>query len=94
MIIRIVKMEFKPENVDQFISIFTAYKELIRNADGCTHLILLNDINTSTLFFTYSHWQSENDLNNYRKSVLFKTVWSKTKILFSDKPEAWSVEPK
>jgi heme-degrading monooxygenase HmoA len=59
---------------------------------GCNHLELLNDIKTSNIFFTYSYWDSENDLNNYRDSELFKEVWSKTKVLFNDKPEAWSVE--
>ena len=32
------------------------------------------------------------DLNNYRNSELFKDVWSKTKILFNKKPEAWSTK--
>ena len=43
-------------------------------------------------FFTYSYWDSENDLNNYRKSELFNEVWTFTKKLFNAKPEAWSVE--
>ena len=60
--------------------------------EGCTHLELLNDTNTSNIFFTYSHWQTENDLNKYRKSELFKNVWGKTKVLFAAKPEVWSVK--
>ena len=31
------------------------------------------------------------DLENYRNSALFKNVWAKTKVLFNDKPQAWSV---
>jgi len=93
MIIRIVKMTFEPDKVADFLKIFNASKHLIRNMEGCTHLELLNDVNTSNIFFTYSHWQTENDLNNYRTSELFKSVWSKTKILFIAKPEAWSVKP-
>ena len=34
----------------------------------------------------------KDDLNNYRNSELFKDVWSKTKILFNKKPEAWSTK--
>ena len=30
-------------------------------------------------------------LENYRNSELFDTVWSFTKKLFNNKPEAWSV---
>ena len=92
MIIRIVKMTFHPDEVINFLKIFNSSKEYIRNMEGCTHLELLNDINTSNVFFTYSHWLTENDLNNYRKSELFKSVWGKTKILFAAKAEAWSVK--
>ena len=93
MIIRIVKMTFQPEEVANFLKIFKESKQLIRNMEGCTHLELLNDINSSTIFFTYSYWQTENDLNNYRNSELFERVWGKTKVLFAAKAEAWSVKP-
>ncbi|MCE9539496.1 MAG: antibiotic biosynthesis monooxygenase [Bacteroidetes bacterium] len=92
MIIRIVKMTFKPDKVADFSKIFDESKQYIRNMEGCSHLELFNDINSPTIFFTYSHWQSENDLNNYRNSELFKGVWGKTKILFAAKAEAWSVK--
>lgn len=94
MIIRIVKMTFMPEKVNDFLEIFHASKHLIRNFEGCSHLELLNDINSPNIFFTYSYWQSENALNNYRDSELFGTVWKKTKVLFAAKTEAWSVEQK
>ncbi len=92
MIIRIVKMTFEPDKVADFLKIFEASKQLILNRDGCIHLELLKDINTPNLFFTYSHWRTENDLNNYRKSELFESVWGKTKILFASKAEAWSLK--
>lgn len=91
MIIRIVKMNFEPEKVDEFLELFNSSKDLIRNFKGCSHLELLNDLKSGTIFFTYSWWESEADLNNYRNSELFENVWSKTKILFSAKPEAWSL---
>ncbi len=91
MIIRIVKMTFAPEKVNDFLEIFNTSKLLIRNFKGCSHLELLNDINQPNIFFTYSYWQEESNLNNYRDSELFAGVWAKTKILFNAKPEAWSV---
>ncbi len=94
MIIRIVKMTFVPEKVEEFLKIFHDSKQLIRNMPGCNHLELLNDIQSENIFFTYSYWDSENDLNNYRNSDVFNKVWSQTKILFEAKPEAWSVEQK
>lgn len=93
MIIRIVKMTFVPEKVEDFLILFNASKQYIRSMEGCTHLELWNDVNSPTVFFTYSHWRSENDLDNYRNSELFERVWGKTKILFAAKAEAWSVKP-
>lgn len=94
MMIRIVKMTFDPEKVNEFMEIFNSSKHLIKAMQGCTRLELLNDINSANIFFTYSYWNSENDLNNYRTSELFASVWSKTKVLFIAKAEAWSVEQK
>ncbi|MBL0048607.1 MAG: antibiotic biosynthesis monooxygenase [Bacteroidetes bacterium] len=91
MIIRIVKMTFEPDSVQEFQQIFNASKQLIRNFEGCTHLDLLNDTADKTIFFTYSCWESEAHLNAYRNSELFISVWNKTKVLFSSKAEAWSV---
>ena len=41
---------------------------------------------------TYSHWESEEALNKYRDSELFKSVWSFTKALFAEKPQAFSTK--
>ena len=90
MIVRIVKMTFKPEELSTFTQLFDNYKVYIRASEGCTHLDLLQDISVPNVFFTYSHWQTEENLNNYRNSELFEEVWSKTKILFETKAEAWS----
>lgn len=91
MLIRIVKLSFEDKNIQSFLEIFENSKEKIRNFKGCRLLELYNDRNYKNIFFTYSYWDSEESLNNYRQSDYFKDVWSKTKILFNDKPEAWSV---
>ncbi len=92
MFVRIVKMTFEADKIDQFLTVFNQNKDKIRNSEGCELLELYRDKANPTLFFTYSYWQEENHLENYRNSDLFKNVWAKTKILFSDKPEAWSVD--
>jgi quinol monooxygenase YgiN len=91
MIIRIVKMTFETAKVADFLALFNATKEKIRHFEGCKHLELLNDINSPNCYFTYSHWESEEHLNNYRDSALFASVWKETKVLFAAKAEAWSV---
>lgn len=92
MIVRIVKMTFQPDKAAEFIEIFNSSKEKIKSQKGCLHLELWNDINDPSTFFTYSHWQTEDDLNNYRHSEVFANVWPRTKLLFSKTPEAWSVK--
>ena len=71
---------------------FETVKSSIRAFDGCNFLELYRDQNNRNVFFTYSYWDDENALNNYRHSELFEKVWAETKILFNDKPEAWSVD--
>lgn len=90
MLIRIVRMTFKPEEVPAFLENFEANKSFIRNFPGCQHLELWQDETQKNIFITYSHWESEKALDQYRDSELFKSVWSFTKALFSEKPQAFS----
>jgi len=92
MLIRIVKMGFHEEYVSTFIVNFNENKERIRNFEGCHFLELYRDRQNNNVFFTYSYWENETSLENYRHSELFNTVWAKTKPLFNMKPEAWSVD--
>ena len=92
MIKRIVKLTFRDDEIETFLVNFEKNKLRIRNFAGCCHLELWRDKNHSNIFFTYSFWESEDKLNTYRHSELFKNVWSKTKILFSEKPQAWSID--
>lgn len=91
MIKRFVKMTFKSDSVERFKDIFHSSKSLIAAMDGCRHVELLQDINNPCIFFTLSIWDSPEHLESYRKSELFEGVWAKTKILFDDKPQAWSL---
>lgn len=93
MIKRIVKLTFLPANVPQFLSLFEATKDRIRHFPGCRHLELLKEAGRDNVYFTLSHWDSEEALHHYRNSELFQETWSKTKVLFEKKAEAWSLEP-
>jgi len=84
-------MEFSAERIPDFLNIFAASRDKIRSFSGCAHLQLLQDEADSCIFFTYSHWDGEDDLNTYRNSDLFQTVWSDTKKLFRAAPKAWSL---
>lgn len=90
MIIRLVKLSIQPNKMDAFVNAFNTHKHEIKAFNGCNHLELLAENNDSGIVFTYSKWDSQDDLESYRNSELFKGIWSTVKPMFSDKPEAWS----
>lgn len=92
MLVRIVKLSFHEEKIPAFLENFELMKEKIRNAPGNRFLELYQDRNNKSIFFTYSYWETEEDLENYRNSELFYDIWTYTKQFFNDKPEAWSVD--
>jgi Uncharacterized conserved protein len=90
MFVRIVKMSFKSDKINDFKAIFENKKEQIRQSKGCLLLELYQDNYNPQVFFTYSYWQTEHDLENYRQSEFLKNL-ARHKASFNKKPEAWSV---
>ena len=92
MITRIVRMTFRKEEIETFQEVFHSSKELIASFPGCKHLELHQQENDPRVFFTISRWESLQHLEDYRNSDLFMRTWAKTKILFEERPSAWSLE--
>ena len=92
MIIRLVKMTFEPSGVDTFIRIFSGAQNQIEAFPGCKGVDLTRDVLQPNIFITISIWENVAALDHYRNSELFKTTWAQTKLLFSERPDAWSVE--
>lgn len=92
MITRIVKLEFQPERIGDFLLFFDSIKEVVNNFPGCYGMKLYRDIDRPNIVMTYSHWESEEALENYRTSEQFGTIWPSIKPWFIAKPEAWSVK--
>ena len=90
MINRIVKLTFKEKNIPLFISIWNESRAKIAAFEGCHFVEMLQSKNPQNVCFTYSLWDNEEALNDYRHSELFQQTWAKTKVLFDGKPEAWS----
>ena len=90
MIVRIVKMHFRNDCVNSFLDLFEQNKLKIARFKGCRKLQLLRMENDGDVFFTYSYWESNAHLKEYRDSKLFKEIWSQTKVLFKEKAEAWT----
>lgn len=91
MITRIVKLHFQEDKINEFLSFFETIKHQVNTFPGCRGMKLLQDINTPEIVMTYSHWENEEALENYRISETFGTIWPKIKPWFAEKPEAWSV---
>ena len=85
-------MVFRPEEIDNFRALFEERKQRIGTFPGCRGVELLQDTNDPGIFFTYSHWDGPEHLEQYRQSELFQDTWARTKVLFAGKPEAWSVD--
>lgn len=92
MITRIVRMSFKKEEVKTFLEIFDGSKEKIRAFTGCEYLSLHQDHHHPNVYYTISRWENQAKLEEYRKSALFQATWTKTKLLFNDKPLAYSLD--
>lgn len=92
MITRIVRMHFRPEEVESFIDIYRKSRPFILEMKGCLGVSLHSQAGKPEIMFTISKWDSEEDLNHYRNSDFFKQTWTKTKALFESSADAWSLE--
>ncbi|HNT80764.1 MAG TPA: antibiotic biosynthesis monooxygenase [Bacteroidia bacterium] len=90
--IRIVKLEIKLDRLQAFQQHLAEVKDRIASFPGCTHLEIYQHLQDKNILFTYSHWNSENDLNAYLQSELFISIWSNVKPMFLKPAQAWSVD--
>ncbi|WP_338870248.1 antibiotic biosynthesis monooxygenase family protein [Spirosoma sp. SC4-14] len=92
MLVRIVRMTFQEDKLGDFQAIFNNSKYLIRAFPGNQYLQLLSDPTQPNVRMTYSLWDSADALDAYRQSDLFRSTWAATKVLFAEKPIAFSAE--
>jgi quinol monooxygenase YgiN len=91
MVIRVVRMVFRPDALAAFEAIFHESQPYIAAFEGCRGVTLHHDAADPRVRYTHSHWNSLADLERYRQSELFANTWAKTKILFDDRPQAFSL---
>ncbi|MBO0937719.1 antibiotic biosynthesis monooxygenase [Fibrella sp. HMF5335] len=92
MLTRLVRMSFQEDRLADFAAIFDSSKAKIRAFPGCLHLELRRDLDHPNVRITHSLWESPAALEAYRQSDLFRTTWAATKVLFAEKPLAFSME--
>lgn len=88
MIIRKVDLEIDPSKLDEFEEIFTSRNPSLNKVKGCHRVELIKHPELEFAYSTLSMWDSEDDLNNYRKSEYFGETWMKLKPLFTAKAKA------
>lgn len=91
MLTRVVQMKFQPEHLESFFAHFETVNWKVAQFQGCKGMQLLQDQNDPCLIFTYSVWESVEDLNRYRDSELFASIWPQIKPWFAQKAQAWSL---
>jgi heme-degrading monooxygenase HmoA len=84
-------MEFHADKINEFLSIFESAQPKIAAFPGCREVKLYQDAGSANIRYTHSIWDSEAALENYRQSSLFVTTWAKTKVLFAEKAQAFSL---
>jgi quinol monooxygenase YgiN len=92
MLVRIVQLHIKPENLDLFLSFYGGHQAQIGAFRGCHSLKLLQDVQNPNMVATLSEWESEEHLNHYRFSEFFKTLWTQVKPLFESPAKAFSYQ--
>lgn len=90
--IRIVKLTFKEEKIQDFLVFFDTIKTRVATFEGCNGMRLIQDQKNPQIVFTYSDWINSAALENYRVSETFQTTWKTIKPWFKEKAEAWSTE--
>ncbi|MBE9467115.1 MAG: antibiotic biosynthesis monooxygenase [Bacteroidetes bacterium] len=92
MITRIIKFRIAPANTDVFKQFIALIKKDFSTIKGCKNREILNDKEDKDVYFMYTIWESEFKLNQYRKSELNKTLWTKLNQWSVKEPQAWTVE--
>lgn len=83
-------MHFRLDAVPEFMALFEAHRNAIANQPGCRGVHLIQSLDSPERIGTVSIWDSASDLESYRHSELFGTVWPATKALFASRPSAES----
>jgi quinol monooxygenase YgiN len=92
MVIRLVRMRFHAEHVEQFLGLYQQAQPMIRSQPGCRSVRLVRQTDDAAAFATWSVWDDAAALDAYRTSAFFRSFWPQVKALFRAPAEAVSFE--
>ncbi len=88
MIVRIVALKCKPEDLAAFRLLLQESSPRVRGVPGCLSLQIVADVDDPTSFYTLSTWRNVADLEAYRTGPLFANIWPRVKALLRER--AWA----
>ena len=91
MITRIIKLRLK-DSTDEFIKYINSIHDEIFQFTGCHNMEVLNDKDDPKVFFIYTIWKNETELNKFRNSSFNRNFWNTLQDLCESRPEVWTVE--
>lgn len=92
MVTRLVRMRFRPDAVEEFLTLYRIVNPVIRGQPGCLSVQLVREIDDPASFATWSVWENTAALDAYRRSVFFREFWPQVRALFREPAEAVSFE--
>ena len=91
MLIRLVRLPASPETLPALRATLAEVMPTVRQQAGCTHLELRADHDAPHVLYTLSHWESDADLQRYRRSEIFGKIWPRLKVHLRERPSAFSL---
>jgi len=91
MIVRIVRMHFRPEVKEMILQRLIGQAPKVRAFPGCLYLVLHQDAENTAIFYSISHWESPDALEVYRQDALFQDFWAEIKTHFAQPAQAFTL---
>ena len=92
MIVRLVHLSLRADQVDAFLQLFERSKHKINAFPGCLHLELIQELDQPHKLSTLSRWESVDALDEYRNSAFFNETLALTKAMFAERAVAQSYD--
>ena len=90
--VRLVKLRFHASYADDFVRIFKEHRPKLLKQPGCQGVTLFRDQEDPSTFITLSNWRSKEDLEKYKLSSVFASIWKQVKPTFSRHAEVQNLK--
>ena len=92
MIKRVVRLTLKDDaSINAFQEIYRSRNPFTKGVKGCREVKVLKDVDHDDVYYTFSIWDSNEDLEAYRQSNYFAETWPMVKAQLAKRAEAFSM---